>query len=212
LTQEQLVEYITQRVLEQLRGPALRLIPVGVSARHVHLSREHMDALFGPGSELTVRNWLYQPGTFAANETVTLIGPRRIIQNVRIVGPLARHTQVEISRTDAIQLGIDAPVRRSGDHEGTPGAVLVGPRGVVRLERGVIVVQRHIHCSPEEAEALGIRDGELVRVRAPGQKAVVFENVLVRVSPNFRLEFHVDTDEANAAELTCHSLVELLPG
>ena len=210
MTQEQLVEYVTQRVLEQLRGPVSRLIPVGVSARHVHLTREHMDILFGEGSELTVRNWLYQPGTFAANETVTLIGPRRIIQRVRIVGPIARYTQVEISRTDAIQLGIDAPVRRSGDHEGTPGAVLVGPKGVLRLERGVIVTQRHIHCSPEEAEALGIKDGDLVRVRAPGQKAVVFENVLIRVSPDYRLEFHIDTDEANAAEITCHSLVELL--
>ncbi len=210
MTEEQLVEYITQRVLEQLKKPVSGLIPVGITARHVHLCREHMDILFGPGSELTVRNWLYQPGSFAANETVTVIGPRRILQNVRIVGPLRKQTQVELSRTDCIQTGIDAPVRGPGDLAGSGRAVLVGPKGVVELKEGVIVNQRHIHCSPEEAEALGLKDGQIVKVRAPGPRAIILENVLVRVSPDFRLELHIDTDEANAADLTCHSMVELI--
>ncbi|MGI9952540.1 phosphate propanoyltransferase [Moorellaceae bacterium AZ2] len=177
-------------------------VPVGVSGRHVHLTPEHFHILFGPEAALTKIKDLVQPGEFAARETVTVVGPKGVLENVRIIGPLRPYTQIEVSRTDCFRLGVNPPVRDSGDLEGTPGCVVVGPAGVVTLERGVIVALRHIHMSPEEAKRCGLKDKDTVDVLVEGERGLIFQNVLVRVHPNFRLEFHIDTDEANACLLT----------
>ncbi|KUK31145.1 MAG: Phosphate propanoyltransferase [Thermoanaerobacterales bacterium 50_218] len=176
-------------------------IPVGVSARHVHLSPEHIEVLFGKGYQLTPIRELSQPGEFAAKETVTLVGPRGVLQGVRVLGPPRSKTQVEISKTDGYILGIDPPVRVSGDHRDTPGCIIVGPHGAVKIESGVICAMRHIHISPELATNLGLHDGDFVRVKAAGDRKVIFDKVIVRVSPRAVFEMHIDTDEANAAGL-----------
>ena len=179
-----------------------RSIPVAVSARHVHLRQETVEQLFGEGYELTPRNELSQPGQFAAEETVRLIGPSNSIDSVRILGPTRDVDQVEISRTDEFQLGVDAPVRASGDIENTPGIILEGPKGRVELNQGVICAWRHIHMTPEDAEHFGVEDRDVVDVAVSGEgRGLVFGDVLVRVSSSFRLEMHIDTDEANAAGL-----------
>lgn len=180
-------------------GTALR-VPVGVSARHVHLSPEHQEALFGTGYKMTPIREL-QPGQYAAKECVTVVGPRGVLQNVRILGPARGSTQVEISRTDAYALGLDPPVRQSGKLEGTTGAVLVGPRRAINLEEGVILAGRHIHIPPEVAARWGLKDRQMVRVRTEGERKIVFDRVLVRVNPSYSPEMHIDTDEANAAGL-----------
>lgn len=208
----ELLEQIVVKVLERLRqvqGEDMS-IPVGVSNRHVHLSADHLAQLFGKGYELTVRKELSQPGQFAAEETVTLVGPRGVQENVRILGPVRGTTQVELSLTDGRRLGMRLPVRDSGNLEGTPGITIVGPIGAVTLKEGVIAALRHIHMTPADAERFGVKDGDLVRVRTSGPRAVVFNKVVVRVSPKFRLEFHIDTDEANAAGLENGDRVELL--
>jgi propanediol utilization protein len=176
-------------------------VPINASVRHVHLSAEHVRALFGPDHRLTVRSELSQPGQYACEETVTLVGPKASIPRVRILGPERKETQVEISRTDEFTLGVDAPVRASGELEGTPGLTLVGPFGQVTIERGVIQALRHIHMSPEEAARFGVQDRDWVMVRVGGDRGIIFDDVLVRVSPQFRLDMHLDTDEANAADL-----------
>ncbi|MBN2496771.1 MAG: phosphate propanoyltransferase [Deltaproteobacteria bacterium] len=177
-------------------------IPIGVSAHHVHLSQAHVEALFGPGRELTPHSPLKQPGQFAAEERVTLVGPKGEVPRVRVLGPVRAATQVEISRTEEFQLGIDAPIRDSGDLDGTPGLVLKGPAGSVTLEQGVICARRHIHMSPAEAEALGVRDRDVVMVEVGGERPLIFGDVLVRAKPTFTLEMHLDTDEANAGEIS----------
>ena len=180
----------------------LPAIPIAVSARHVHLRRETIDRLFGPGYELKVKKWLSQPGQFAAEETVTVVGPRNRIEHVRILGPTRPYDQVEISRTDEFFLGIDAPIRESGKVENSPGCKLIGPRGEVNLEKGVICAWRHIHMTPADAEQFGVADRDIVEVAIGGnERALIFGNVLVRISPDFRLEMHLDTDEGNAAEI-----------
>ena len=198
---------VTQRLGAHTPGPqataAAPTLSVHASARHVHLSREHTDALFGPGYELTVDRPLFQPGNFAAKETVTLIGPRsRLISNLRILGPLRSRTQVELAFTDAISLGFDdVPIRLSGHLDGTPGAVLMGPRGIVELKEGLIRAAMHAHLNPAEAAYFGVRQGDLMRLRVGGLAGVVFERVHVRVEPTSRLDVHMDTDEANACGL-----------
>lgn len=187
-----------------------RRLPVAVSARHVHLSPEDVRALFGPGHELKVQKWLSQPNQFAAAETVSLIGPRGAIAKVRVLGPARGATQVEVSATDARVLGFTVPVRLSGDHTGTPGITLEGPRGRVTIPRGVIIAARHIHMHPDEAAAFGVQDKQLVRVRCPGPRQLIFDQVVVRVSPGFLLEMHIDTDEGNAAGLRDGDLVDLI--
>jgi acetate kinase len=178
-------------------------IPIGVSAHHVHLSQEHLEQLFGPGHELTPHAPLSQPDQFACEEMVTLIGPKSRIDRVRILGPVRPQTQVEISRTEEFRLGIQAPVRMSGHLDGTPGLILEGPAGQVKLEEGVICAQRHIHMTPEDALRFGLRDRDVVRIRVEGnQRELVFGDVVVRVSPKYGLEMHLDTDEANAAQLS----------
>ncbi|MDI7245906.1 MAG: phosphate propanoyltransferase [Bacillota bacterium] len=178
-----------------------KTIPVGISGRHVHVTQQDLETLFGPGSHLTCFKELSQPGQFAANEIVTLVGPKGIIPKVRILGPVRKATQVEISRTDGYTLGIDAPIRESGDLEGTPGVVIVGPYGPLKLDQGVIVAKRHIHFTPQLARDFGVADGEVVMVRTSGPRALLFDEVVVRVRGDFALDMHVDTDEANAAGL-----------
>lgn len=208
---EELVAKIVARVLREL-DPALgedMSIPVGISNRHVHLSTADLARLFGPGHELTVRKELSQPGQYAAEETVTLVGPRGVLERVRILGPVRGATQVEISLTDGRCLGVRPPVRDSGNLAGSPGLTLVGPKGAVTLEEGVIAALRHIHMSPADAARFGVQDGDLVQVKTGGPRALSFDQVLVRVSPQFRLEFHIDTDEANAAGLENGDRVQL---
>ena len=184
-------------------------VPVGISNRHIHLSQQDLETLFGPGYELTVRNDLSQTGQYAAEETVTVEGPKSSMANVRILGPTRKETQIEISRTDSFALGLKPPVRDSGFLDGSPGVTLIGPKGKVTLDKGVIIAQRHIHMTEAEAESFGVKDKELVLVRVGGERGVTFENVLVRVRNDFVLEMHIDTDEANAAILGNGQLVEV---
>lgn len=187
------------------------LIPVAISARHAHLSQESIERLFGAGYRLRERAPLRQTGQFAAEETVTLIGPRGRIENVRLIGPPRETDQVEISRTDEYVLGLDAPVRLSGELTGTPGVTIEGPAGRITLDKGVIVSLRHIHMSPEDAARLGVHDRQVVRVAVDSEgRDLVFGDVVVRVRPDFRLELHLDTDEANAAGLRPGDTVVLL--
>ncbi|AMX84259.1 propanediol utilization protein [Geobacillus subterraneus] len=187
------------------------MIPVGVSNRHIHLSKEHMAALFGEGAELTVLKPLSQPGQFAAKETVTVEGSKGKIENVRVLGPVRSLTQLEISKTDSFKLGVVPPVRLSGDIEGTPGITIHGPNGTVTVDKGVIIAKRHIHMTPKDAETFGVRDKQVVKVKTQGERALIFDEVIVRVSEDFALDMHIDTDEANAAGLKTGDYVELLP-
>jgi acetate kinase len=174
-------------------------IPVEVSAHHVHLSQEHVEALFGPGHKLTPETELSQPGQFACREKVDLVGPKGRVERVRVLGPARKQSQVEIAMTEQFRLGIQPPVRESGDLENTPGVVLEGPAGSVTLSKGVICAMRHIHMAPDDAQNFGLHDKHMVRVRIDGARELVFGDVLVRVSLDYRLAMHIDTDEANAA-------------
>ena len=176
-----------------------KTVPVGVSARHIHLTQEHVEILFGAGYQLTEFKPLSQPGQFAANEQVAVIGSKGKFDKVRILGPVRPASQLEVSRTDAFSLGVKAPVRESGSIEGTPGITLKGPAGEVELDKGVIVAARHIHFHTSEAQAWGIVDKQMLKVRLGGERGLVLENVLARVSDSFALDMHIDTDEANAA-------------
>ncbi|MBM3706571.1 MAG: phosphate propanoyltransferase [Actinobacteria bacterium] len=187
-----------------------RKIVCGVSVRHIHLCKEHLEVLFGKGYALNVLRELYNPG-YASKETLTVVGPKlTAIQNVRILGPLRSKTQVELAKTDCIVLGIDAPVRPSGEVEGTSSCVLVGPKGAVYLSEGAIRANRHLHMSTEDAGYFKIRDNQVVDIRVPGPKGLTFNNVQVRVAPDFKTEFHVDTDDGNAADIVNGSIVEIV--
>ncbi len=204
LTDEQLAIAIQAYELIQKNSQLnkRKSIPIAVSARHVHLTQESVDILFGKGYQLTELRPLSQPGQFAAKETVTLIGPRNKIENVRILGPCRNLNQIEISRTDEFFLGIDAPVRESGNIANSPGLTLQGPAGTLTLHEGVICAWRHIHMNPQDAIEFGVEDRDLVSVEIhSGEKSLIFNNVLIRVSDKFKLEMHIDTDEANAAEV-----------
>lgn len=172
---------------------------VETSARHVHLTDSQVEALFGAGAKLTNKKELSQPGQYACEERVTIIGPKKSIANVIILGPTRPAGQVEISFTDARTLGIDAPVRESGKVEGTPGIKLVGPAGEIDLEQGVIIAKRHIHTNPEQAAEMGVSDKQIVCLKIESERTTVFGDVLVRVSPDFNTAVHIDTDESNAA-------------
>jgi acetate kinase len=184
-------------------------IAIGVSAHHLHLSQTDVERLFGPDHRLTPLSPLAQPGQFACQEQVRLIGPRGSIDRVRVLGPERSQSQVEISRTEGYRLGIHAPVRMSGDLDGTPGLVLEGPAGQAEIKNGVIYAQRHMHMTPTDARRLGLENGDVVRVRVEGDRELIFGDVAVRVSPKFKLEFHLDTDEANAAELNSGDIAYL---
>ena len=185
-------------------------MPAAASVRHVHLSQADVAALFGEGYELRPLRPLTQPGQFAAEEKVDIVGPRGAISGVRVLGPARKETQIEISITDAIRLGIKPVVRMSGDIAFTPGAKLAGPKGSVDVPQGVIVAARHLHMSPEEAAAYGLKDGDVVSLRKPGPREVIFGNVVVRSGKGHSLEVHLDTDEANAAMLSNGDLLEII--
>jgi acetate kinase len=183
-----------------------RPVPISVSAHHVHLKQSDFELLFGQGKTMTPKSDLSQPGQFSCQETVNLIGPKGKISHVRILGPGRKESQVEISRTEEFLLGIDAPVRESGDLEGTPGITIEGEAGVVILEKGVICAKRHIHMSPEDALGFGLRNRDVVRVRVRGEREMIFGDIVIRVDPHFRLDMHLDTDEANAAKISSGSV------
>jgi acetate kinase len=191
---------------EKTKVNTVPTIPIAVSARHIHLTQETVEALFGAGYQLTEKAPLSQPGQFACKEQVTIVGPKNQLERVRILGPTRPKNQLEISRTDEFFLGVDAPVRASGKVENTPGIKLVGPAGSYYMQDGVICAWRHIHMTPEDAEAFGVQDKDIVDVEVSnGLRPLTFGNVLVRVSPKYKLEMHIDTDEANAAELPRYS-------
>jgi putative phosphotransacetylase len=177
-------------------------VPVGISNRHLHVTQGDLETLFGKGYELTQKKPLSQPGQFASEETVTLIGPKSAIKNVRILGPVRPQTQVEISRTDSFTLGITPQVRDSGSISGTPGIIIEGPKGRVELKEGVIIAQRHLHLHTDEAKELNLNDKDIIAVEFEGERGVIFKNVLVRVSPKFAKDLHLDLDEANASSLS----------
>lgn len=209
-----LVEQIVREiVLKQVGGPADKPnLVVSVSARHVHLTDQDVETLFGPGHKLTVAKDLYQDGFFAAEETVMVVGPRRrMLPTVRILGPTRPESQVELAFTDGISLGIDLPIRESGKLDGTPGCVLVGPKGVVELKKGVIRAERHVHMGPADAEFYGVKDKGRMTLRVhAGSCSTDFSNLLVRVGKKIKLEVHLDTDEGNACDIDHATSVELI--
>jgi acetate kinase len=174
---------------------------VEVSAHHIHLTQEHVETLFGSGHQLTRHAALSQPGQFACQEQLAIIGPKGRTEGVRVLGPARAYTQVEIAMTEQFKLGVNPPIRESGDIADTPGCTLEGPAGSVKLERGVICALRHVHMTPEDALRYGVRDKSFVRVRIAGDRELIFGDVIVRVDPNFALAMHIDTDEGNAANV-----------
>ena len=177
-------------------------IPVGVSNRHIHLTEQDVETLFGAGYQLTPLKDLSQPGQYACKETLTIVGPSmRPIENVRVLGPVRKRSQVEISRTDSFTLKVKPPVRESGKLDGSAPITIIGPKGILTLKEGCIIANRHIHMSPADGERYGIKDGDYVTVDANGERRTRFFDVQVRVHPDFRLEMHLDTDDANAAAL-----------
>ncbi|MFN0051361.1 MAG: phosphate propanoyltransferase [Planctomycetales bacterium] len=210
---ERVVRDVLVRRLAEPSAPAKpHPLVVNISARHVHLSQEHLETLFGQGAQLEVQKDLYQTGYFAAKQTVAVVGPRRrMLPDVRVLGPCRGASQVELAFTDGISLGIDLPVRISGDHHDTPGCVLVGPKGVVELNAGVVRAMRHVHMGPADLAYYQVKDGETMhlRVESPGCTSVL-EGLVVRAGQEIRLEVHVDTDEGNAMNLERATHVELL--
>jgi putative phosphotransacetylase len=188
----------------------MKQVPVGVSARHIHLSRQHIAVLFGEGYELKEMKPLSQPGQFAAEDTVAVIGPKGRFDKVRILGPARGATQLEISRTDSFALGIPAPVRESGNIAGTPGITIVGPIGELTIDQGVIVAARHIHFHTSDAERWGIQDKQRLKVRLGGERGLVLEQVIARISDSYALDMHIDTDEANAAGAKTGDIAEIV--
>jgi len=204
---ERLVAWETLRAIERnqlilaVKAEAEAPIPIEISAHHVHLSQADVEKLFGPGHQLTPEHELSQPGQFACAEKVHLVGPKGRIANVRVLGPTRKETQVEIAMTEQFKVGIQPPIRQSGDLVNTPGITLEGPYGTSTIERGVICAQRHIHMTPEDALRFRVRDNYVVRVRIEGERELIYGDVVVRVNPGFRLAMHIDTDEGNAANI-----------
>lgn len=185
-------------------------VRVRISGRHIHLNQKDLEILFGEGYKLNVYKHLSQPGQYAARETVTIVGPKGVIETVRILGPVRKNTQVEISGTDGYHLGIEPPVRDSGDISGTPGIAIVGPKAAITLHEGVILAATHIHMSEEDAKNLNLKNGDRVQVLVDGERDLIFNGVLVRVDKNFITEMHIDTDEANAAVIEDGSCVTII--
>lgn len=207
---EKTIAEAVKKALDEIATGDDKQIKIGVSNRHVHLSREDLDTLFGKGFELTKKKTL-MGREFASEQLVTLVGPSlKTIENVRILGPVRKHTQVEISRTDTFVLKVSPPVRSSGDIKGSEKIVIVGPKGVVYLNEGVIIANRHIHLTPEYAEKHGIKDGDYVDVMVSSIKPTKFFDVQVRVRDDFNVEMHIDTDDANAAGLKNGDLVTII--
>lgn len=220
--EDKTIELVTKLVMEAMQATQATqamhentvkeryVVPIGVSARHVHLSKADLETLFGAGYELTKKKEL-MGGQFAAEELVTIVGLKlRAIENVRILGPLRKETQVEISATDAIKLGIKAPIRESGDIKGSAPIALVGPKGAIYLKEGCIIAKRHIHMSPVDAKAAGVKNGGTVSVQVDNERGTIFNHVQIRVDDSFTLEMHIDTDEANAANIITGNSVTII--
>ena len=197
ITEQQLIQLVTQAVLKELQTRENQ-VPVGISVRHVHLTRSDVDWLFGRNYQLTPKKALSQPGQFACEECVDVVGPKGTLTKVRILGPERSSTQVELSQTDCRTIGVKAPVRSSGDLDGTPGIELRGPNGKIQVSKGVIIADRHIHMTPADAARYGFKNGDRVKVGIGGEKPGVMGNVLIRVSDKSALDMHVDTDDGNA--------------
>ena len=207
------IELITKMVIDAINQSEDKgngfMVPIGVSARHVHLTQEHVEALFGPGYQLTKKKDL-MGGQFASNENVTIVGLKlRAIEKVRVLGPVRSATQVEVSATDAIKLGMNVPVRMSGDIAGSAPIAIVGPKGAIYLKEGCIVAMRHIHMSPKDAQAAGVKNGDIVSVK-DNERGTIFNHVAIRVDDSFTLEMHIDTDEANAAKIATGNTVTII--
>ena len=199
---EQTIQEIVEEVISRLKvADTDQTVPIAVSARHCHLSSTDLEALFGTDYELTKKADLSQPGQFAAKETVSIVGPRGGIEHVRILGPARSMTQVEVSWTDAIKLGLKPPVRQSGDLIGSSPVTIVGPKGSIYIKEGLIIAEAHIHMNVNVAKRLQVENGEYVSVKVESKRPISFEKVLIRVSPRYRLEMHIDTDEANAGAI-----------
>ncbi len=199
------VEKVTRLVIDNLEALMLDgmnipkdKVPIGISARHVHLERQHLDILFGKDYQLTFLKPLSQPGQFAAQETVEVIGPKGSLPSVRILGPERKQTQVEVAMTEARKLGIKPPVRTSGELRGTPGITIRGPKGEITIQEGVMIADRHIHMTPEDALRYNVKDGQKVKVLIEGEKGGIMHNVTIRVSEKYALDCHIDTDDASA--------------
>ncbi|KHO36264.1 propanediol utilization protein [Clostridium tetani] len=205
------INYIVSEVTKRLKEEKedLRIL-IEASGKHVHLSKEHVEKLFGKGYELTKKRDLSQPGQYLCEEKITLIGPKGVMQNVSVLGPTRENTQVEISKSDAVSLGINAPIRMSGDTKGTSPIILASKTSVVRLEEGVIVAKRHIHMTPEDALKYGVTDKEKVKVKVKGERSLIFDEVIVRVSDKFNTVVHIDYDEANACGFVKNTRGEIL--
>ena len=209
------IEAIVKKIVSEMDAPAKAddlTIPVGISNRHIHLSREDLDTLFGKGYELTPIKDLSQPGQYACKEQLTIIGPSmRPIEGVRVLGPLCKTSQVEISLTDSFQLKVKPPVRESGKTAGSAPVTIIGPKGIVELKEGCIIANRHIHMSPDDAAVFGVKDGDYIDVDAlSGTRKTRWFDVQIRVHKDFRLEMHVDTDDANSAGLKNGSVVTVV--
>ena len=215
--EQQTVEQITKIVLQTLNQMEEKSqksggyqVPVGVSARHIHLTQGHVEALFGEGYKLTKKKDL-MGGQYACNETVTVVGLKlRAIENVRVLGPVRKASQLEVSATDAMKLGIAAPIRESGNVAGSAPIAVVGPKGAIYLKEGCIIAMRHIHMSPADAQAAGVHDGDIVSVKADNERGTVFNQVKIRVHDSFTLEMHIDTDEANASKIKTGDKVTII--
>ena len=193
------------------QAEAQQKIPVGVSARHAHVTQSDLEILYGSGHQLTVKAALYQPEAFAAVETVTVVGPRlKALEGVRILGPVRSYSQIEIAKTDAVRLGLDPPIRDSGDLMGASPVTLIGPAGSVYLPEGAICAARHIHMKPEQAETFGVTEDDRLKVRVSGERALILENVRPKIDPSYVLQMHLDTDDSNAAGLKGGEGLEVL--
>ncbi len=212
------VEHLVRQAVYARLGkplPPVAIAPnplvVNVSTRHCHLTPEAVEILFGKGHQLGVHKWIYQEGQFAAKETVTLVGPRgRVISNLRVLGPCRNLNQVELAYSDAVALGFHIPMRLSGNIQGTPGAMLMGPNGFFEMEQGVIRAMRHVHMSPADAEFYGVKGGDTLKLKIGGECGIMLDKIFCRVDNNFKLEVHIDTDEGNAGNLQPDTPVELL--
>ena len=210
MTDMDIKRLVTLSVLKKCAADSNCLIPAAVSNRHIHLSQEVLETLFGKGYELKQSKPLSQPGQYACEEKLTLVGSKGKIEGIRILGPVRPETQVEISVTDSFLLGIKPVIRMSGDLKDTPGGKLIGPKGEYLLSNGIIVSKCHLHASKEQASWYGLKDGDMICVRKKGARTVIFDNVLVRAGDKHSLELHIDTDEANAAAISNGDLLELI--
>lgn len=216
LKNKETISLITELVIKELISKGIKiekernLVPVSISGRHIHLRREDLDILFGANYNLTKVKDISQPGQFAAEEKVIIVGPKGKIENVRVLGPVRKESQVEISVRDARTLGVKAEIRQSGNHKGTPGLTIIGPRGSIEILQGCIVAERHIHMTPEDAVSFGVTNGQKVFVKVNSERGGILDNVFIRVREDFALDMHVDVDDSNAFLIKNGDMLEIL--